>query len=219
MQAEHIDTSRPAPGPDATTILTDRNQSLNQFIIANYRDLTDAAYTAYPNLLVLDCEKAIIRLGNALIRYTGPAEQTPFLKWATRFVTKEAQRYRIAGRIITNQMEVIHAAIRNNLWTSASDCADEHQDVFWEIVELIFQKAHSLNRRGSAKLSTRVTALVKKHCFLYYNAKNARRRKLIKEQLEANKPINCECLSDEELASMKADQVYDPGYSEVGLSM
>ena len=214
-----LDTSRPATGTDAVTNLTHREEQLNQLIISHYASLTEAAYNQYPELLVWDCERVIATLGSQLKRYTGPAEETRFLKWATRFVAKEAQRYEITSSILSEYHRVLHAAIHANLWTSANNLAIEHQDVYWEIVWLIFQKAHALNRKGVAKLSTRLTALVKKHCWLYHNSPNARHQKSVKRWLEEGRFFGCELVSEEELTSMKSQAVYDPDYAECGFSL
>lgn len=219
MKDVQLDSSRPATGTDATTTLDDRTTILDQLVITNYSALQDVAYTTYPGLLVFDAEKIITLLGKRLGRYTGPPIEAPFMKWAIRFVGDEALRYKIATQILAEQYGVIRAAIHEYLWTSAVNLSVEHQDVYWEIAELIFQRAHSLNRRGKAKLSTRVTALVKKHCYMYHNSKNARRRKLLKARLTIDEPILCERLSDEEIASISPKDIYDPGYSEAGLSI
>jgi hypothetical protein len=219
MKSEQLDAPCTATGTDMETTPEDRTSTLNNFLVANYRNLQDAAYAAYPDLLVFDAEKIIVQLSKKLNRYTGPPLEPLFMKWACRFMIHEAERYKFASQILVEQADVIHAAIHNSLWTSAVDLAVEHQDIYWQVVELIFDRAHSLNRRGTAKLSTRVTGLVKKHIYFYFNSRNAGRKKKVAKGLALDMPIQCERLSDEEIASIRLKDLYDPGYSEVGLSI
>jgi hypothetical protein len=219
MQLATIDASQSATGTDAATNLDDRNSTLNSYIIANYLTLTDAAHDATKCKLFFTTPEAIISsLSGNFHRYGGPLEEQPFMAWATRFASREAQRYEITGRILTEYEALIYDAIRQSLWTSAQDWSVEPQDVFWEITLLIFQKAHSLDKPGSAKLSTRIYGLVKRHCYLFHNARNTRRRNAV---LRNRTSIDCEFLSDEELAAMKrsSGKPYDPGYSECGFSL
>lgn len=220
MELAVIDAPQSAPGTDAETNPIGRT-ILQSFTIANFAELSDLCYEAGKNKLFCTTPEAIIgKLLESLHRYGGPPVESDFLKWARRFVAKEAARYEITGRILAEHSNLIHDAIHKNMWTSAIDRAVEHDDVFWEVVYLIFHRAHSLDAQGKAKLSTRLYSLVEKHCYLYYNSKNAKRRKSVQRQFNE---IGCECLSDDELAAMRASEVDDaawnPGYSEVGLSM
>jgi hypothetical protein len=220
MQEATIDAPRSATGADAVTIPNDRI-ILQHIIIKNSANLRDLAHDAAKQKLFFGTPDAIIgKLFGNLHRYGGPPVEADFMKWARRFVSKEAARYEITGRILSEYEDVMHKAIHECRWTSAVDLAIEHQDIFWEIVFLIFQRAHSLDRKGKAKLSTRLHALVKKHVYLYHNKKNDQRRKLV--QLRRNE-LRCEHFSDEELDAMRAavteDTPYDPGYADAGLSM
>ena len=218
MTLATFDAAQSAPGTDAPTNLTDRTQQLNQYIIANYGNLTAAAFDAYPQLLYSQPESIVGTLYGSLKRYGGPAEETSFLKWATRFVIKEAQRYKITTEILVEHNDVIHAAINKCLWTSAIDRMVEHQDIYSEVWWLIFQKAHALNRKGPAKLSTRVYSLIKRHVYFYHSSRNTTRRNAVQRNRAS---IDCEFLSDAELAAMRPThgKPYDPGYDECGFSM
>lgn len=220
MQLATIDAPQSAPGTDAETILNDRTK-LQQFIINNGAELRDLAHDAGKHKLFYCTPDAILgTLFRSLHCYGGPPVEADFMKWARRFVSKEAARYEITGRILAEYEDVIHKAIHECRWTSAVDLAMEHQDIYWEVVYLIFQRAHSLNRPGPAKLSSRLYALVKKHIYLYHNKPNRKRRALV--QLHQGE-LQCEHFSKEELAAMRAAEIddapYDPGYHEAGLSL
>jgi len=73
-------------------------------------------------------------------------------------------------------------------------------DIYAEILALVFQHAHALRKPGRARLSTRLTALVRKHVDLYHNNRRARRIALVKK---LPLDLRCEQLSAEELASME----------------
>jgi hypothetical protein len=214
-----FDASQKASGTPAKTNLSARKTEVQQLYLSHYSTLTAAAYEAYPHLLVMDADRIMELLHAKLSKYTGPSSDEPFLRWATRFVRKESERYAITAQILLEQNRVIHGAINTHTWTSAVDRSVEHDDLYWEIALLIFQRAHSLNRKGTAKLSTRITALVKKHIYLYYNSKNQRRLRLVTEHVQEGGSIDCEMLSPEEIASTQPQALeYDAGYSECGLS-
>ena len=215
-----FDASQTASGTTAKTNPSYRKtERLNHLYTNHYNILTASAYETYPQLLVMDADIIMELLSAKLSRYKGPSSDEAFLKWATRFVRKEAARYAITARILSEQNRVIHKAINTHTWTSAVDRSVEHKDLYWEIALLIFQRAHSLNQRGTAKLSTRITALVKKHVYLYHNSRNQRRLRLVQEHVQQGGVIECEMLSPEEIASMQPQApTYDAGYSECGLS-
>lgn len=220
MQVAIIDAPQSATGTDAETNLTDR-KTLHSFIFKNMAELTDLAHEAGKSTLFFGTPDAIIgMLFRNLHRYGGPPVEADFMVWARRFVSREASRYEITARILAEYKDLIHKAIHESMWTSAIDLAVEHQDVYWEVVFLIFQRAHSLDRKGTAKLSTRLYELVKKHVYQYHNKKNDQRRKSVQRRWNE---IGCERFSDDELAAMRAAEadegVYDPGYSEAGLSL
>jgi hypothetical protein len=225
MQVASFDAPHSAPGTEAETNLCDR-KTLQQFIITNSAELTDICHevgTAGNNPLVTFTTPDAIfcKLFDNLHRYGGPPVEADFMTWARRFVSREVDRYVITGRILTEYETLIFSAIQESMWESSQDWAIEPKDFFWEIIYLIFQRAHSLDKPGKAKLSTRLYALVRKHIKFYYNHKNRKRRNAV--QLRRNE-IRCEHLSEEELAAMKAAEAddaapYDPGYHELGLSM
>lgn len=204
MSHSNFEASRTANGAAANTDSYVRTNATDQLYFSNYTALTAVAYHTYPDLLVFDADKIMTMLGQRLARYKGPANNEAFLRWASEFVRKEADRYKITLRIMTRYRRVIDAAIRRYRQTSAAyERYVEHDDVFIEVMTLVFQRAHSLNKKGPAKISTRLTALVKKHCYFYHVSKcNTRHRVMTL----APTMLGVETLSKAELASQRFDR-------------
>ena len=68
---------------------------------------------------------------------------------------------------------------------------------------MIFERAHSLSERGKAKLSTRLTALVKKHCYFYHVSKFNRRHSIL--TAVAPTDFGIEIMTKQELESQRFD--------------
>jgi hypothetical protein len=130
------------------------------------------------------------------------------MRWAERFVRKEADRYRITGEILHQHHSVIRNTIRKALWTSAVDLAVEVEDIANEVAKLIFERAHSLKQPGKATLRTRLISLVRKHVYLYHNKPNAEHLRIVREN-----PTHWRCthLTADELASRRAEQAEEAG--------
>ena len=220
MHVASIDTSRPATGTGATTNPSDRHNTLRDFVVTNYQELTEAAHEASHNKLFFSTPEVIVgTLVANLHRYGGPTDATSFMKWAQRFVSKEARRFLITGEIMEKHSNLIYKCIHESLWTSAVDWAVTPEDIYWEVVFLIFQRATSLGSKGTAKLTSRLWELTEKHVYLYYNSKNNKRRKAVERNVDR---ISCERLSDMELAAMREESggvnPVDAGYAELGFS-
>ena len=205
-----LDSPRPVTGTGAETTPEDRTETIQQLYFNHSPELRAAAFDAYPALIAPDAYRIMLALASSLHRYGGPPEDKPFLKWATRFVRKEAERFRITLDILSKYRRVIESAIRDSLWaTTALDVGQsDPEDIFGEVAALIFERAHSLNRKGRAKLSTRLSALVRKHVWLYHNARNQRRLRKVERLLTS---IACTQLSTEEQASIRAEQGEETG--------
>jgi hypothetical protein len=222
MASELIAASQLAIGTVANTESQDRTTSINRLYLAHFAEVRSAIYEHRSETLVWDAEKIMIALSERLRDYQGPISDEGFLRWAKAFVRRESERFSITNKIITEQRRIIFGAINRYRWTSATDRAVTADDLFAEVTALVFRKAHELNLPGIAgtKMSTRITGLVKRHVQLYYNAPNARRRRLIEKQISQLGELGVETLSPEEIASMESDaSPWDAGYSEAGLSV
>jgi len=204
MNSEQLDTPHPATGTDAATTLDDRTTILNQLVVTNYSTLQDAAYSAYPNLMVFDCERIIVQLGKRLGRYSGPPTEAPFMKWATRFVAKEADRFRITAELLTEYGHLIRTTIERQIDRPVRDYSVDVKTIYPEVALLIFQRAPSLAKRGTAKTSTRIVALIQKHIHFFYHSYWYRRHKLNTERVQAGHGYYVETMSEAELRSERA---------------
>ena len=172
----------------------------------NRAALYDAGYQVYPALWVEDAETILSSLGTRLHRYGGPAELEPFMRWATRQVQKDARRYRITADILSEFGHLIRATISAEIDRPVRDYSADVDSIFWEVALLIFQHAHSLARRGSAKTSTRLVALIKKHVHFYHTGRWYRRHRLNAERVESGEPYGVEVLPAAELESELVSQ-------------
>lgn len=220
MKDVNFDAPQPVHGSTAENESFSRTAQLEQLYFDSFTTLRDASYEQYRELLVWDCDKILAGLSDQFHKYKGPPTAVAFEKWAVRQVKRESLRYKLTYNILAEHSRLIHKAIHQSLWSSATDAAIQHSDIFQEISALIFCKAHALNRRGTAKLTTRLFSLVETHCRLYHNKKNARRKALIQSRIADGLPVCREQLSEAELAAMRPEaSAYDPGYVEAGLSL
>lgn len=175
----------------------------------------------HPGLFVFDCDRILNRLERGVQRFFRRFKVALPLEQAVRFVRRETERHAITERILNEHGLIIHAAIHKNMWVSVEDRAIEHGDLFNEVALLIFKNAHSLNRKGRAKQSTRLYAMTATHVWQRYNSPNRRRHRLNEQCHEDHYGVAI--IRTEELAALKAeakaDMVWDCGYSECGLSV
>jgi hypothetical protein len=216
MASEIVHTSHPAIGTDANTESQDRTESINQLFTSNSNAFASAAFEVYPDLFVFDCDKVLATLKARLPRYKGPSTDAAFLRWGKSFVKQEARRYQITLTILGEQSRVIHAAINKALRGVAQERYIQHQDIYWEIARLIFDRAHSLARKGTAKLSTRLTALVIKHVHYYHRSYWQRRHEILTKHVEQGGGFGCEVMSEAELASERAELAETYHYAQGG---
>ena len=191
------------------------------YTATHHATLTNAAYQSHPSMYGHDCDRILQKLERCIHRFEQRFHVAPPLEQATRFVQRKAERHAITETILAEHSRVIHSAIHQSVWTSVVDLAVEHGDLFNEVALLIFKNAHSLNRKGKAKLSTRLYALASTHVWVRYNSRNRRRHRLNEQCHEDHYGVAI--IRTEELAALKAeakaDMVWDCGYSECGLSV
>jgi hypothetical protein len=109
-------------------------------------------------------------------------------------------RWDVALELVSEYERLIRAAIHDNLWTSVMDCGVDRDDLYSDVVLLIHSYAHELTAPGTAKVSTRLYALVKRHCF-FVNQKTHRRVMLTRKSWQE---IAVEYLTPEQIATESA---------------
>jgi hypothetical protein len=185
-----------------------------------FSTLQDAAYDAFPNLSAPDCYRAMEAVARLLHEYGGPLDSESFERWGKRKAIDESSRYVFLHLALGEYKRMILATIAKEMWTSAQDRSIEPEDLFSDVLLLIFEKAPQFLKNKRAKLSTRFCALAKRHVYFYYNSKFTKRLKAVNRRLERGQTLDVETLSEIEIASMKNDRlVSDLGYSEAGLSL
>lgn len=212
--------------PETTTRTTITDEQKNNLYIAAYPALLDLCYETYPHLMFSDAETTLRVLAERVQKYNGKPDGAAFMKWASKFVSKEAKRYEITERILRQYRSAIFSTIHLNMWTSAMDRSVTADDLFLGIALYIFEDAHSFDRPGyskedggNVKLLTRLCSLAKTHTYLYYNSPQTTRKRRVEKNFAKGKFIQeCEVLSPAEIAAMKPQpEAYDSGYSEIGL--
>jgi hypothetical protein len=207
MASPKLGASQTANGTSENIQSEDRKPKLKHLYFANYSNIQAVAFDSFKDLTAGDCYRVMEELAVHLHKYRGPLDDggASFEKWANRIAAKETSRYRLLALATTEYASVIHKAIHDHLWLSTvMDCGVGHDDVFNEVLWLIFQKAPALSRKGTAKLSTRLYALTKKHVFLYHNSKNTKRLKAVTKHLERCGEFGVEVMSEAELAAERA---------------
>ncbi len=201
QSADLADTMQPNPVTD------DRQNKLSSLAFEHYETITGAPYETYPGLNFGDHDRIVGTLSASLQSYSGPLKKDPFLAWAVALVQTEAQRYRMLDKARGEHRSVIRAAISRALYGATEDCAVDVDDVFNEVLLLVFTLGPELAKPGSAKLSSRLFALARRHTYGYFTKKRNERHALITERVaEFGTLPGFECLSDEEIAAMNASE-------------
>ena len=137
-------------------------------------------------------------------------------------LANEVQQHRITIEILRKYERVIYDAINEALSnSSARDYSVSAEDIYQEVAMLICARAQLLTKAGTAKLSTRLYSLAKKHVWFAHTSYWNRRHRINRKIVERGSWYPVERISDEEIAAMKPkhDAESDLGYGEVKLSL
>jgi hypothetical protein len=111
----------------------------------------------------------LIEFGRSNIaQYHGSAnDPAEFREWLEVFLLIEARKRAFIHLVIRDHSGVIYKAILRQLerFPDLSTAEDEKDRLFWEIVELAWERG--LHEPGSAKLSTRLSRLASQHTRIY----------------------------------------------------
>jgi hypothetical protein len=134
-------------------------------------------------------------------------EETPVQQsTAAQNANEEARKISDYSRVVSENERIIYSAIIQTLDKSQYvDYSVTPDDIFSEVAFLIYQRLDSLLRVGSAKLSTRLFALARRHVYFYYIKPHIIRVNAVTRRLDKGQDFDgVECLSDVELASIRA---------------
>jgi hypothetical protein len=186
---------------------TPRRKALDALYMSQYGDLTASVYELQPSLHFADGESILTLLSEAIPRYRGKPETEAFRKWATRFVQKEARRFALAHEILRTQRKLIKFTIYSAMKSdSCQDWAVTNEDIESEVAMLVFRYALLLSNKGTAKLTNRLRALVKRHCG-FCMKKRRRRLEIVTTYETTIGAHGCETLSPDELAEIIAEEM------------
>jgi hypothetical protein len=220
LKKHNFDASQTPDGANANNDSESRQFKLKQLYTGSYSILYEAAYDRFPELLPWDFDAAMAQVFKLLPTYGGPPDGASFERWAKRKIVDESSRWVFMHLAMTTTYRLmILSTISKNMWTSVEDCSIDAEDLYSDILPLIFRMAPKFLRNKRAKLSTRFCALAKRHVYYYHNSKNTKRLKAVTRRVvEQDKPLSVECLSALEMASIKNDEISN-GYAEAGLSL
>jgi hypothetical protein len=220
LKRNNLRASRTANGTGANIESEARLSQLRQLYFNSFTNLQSAAFDQFPELSAPDCYSAMERVAALLPEYKGPPDgSVSFERWGKRKAIEESFRHVCLTLAMGKYKRMIFATIAAEMWTSAQDRSVEPEDLFSDVLMLIFNRAPMFLKNKRAKLSTRLCALARKHVYLYYNSRNRKRLSAVTERIENGEDLGAETLSAIEMASIKNDAAYDPGYREAGLSL
>jgi hypothetical protein len=183
--------------------------------------LQDAAYEFFPELTAPDAHNAIEAIAALLPTYGGPLDSDSFERWGKRKAIEESSRFVFMHLANGEYKRMILATIAKEMWTSAEDCSVGAEDLYSEVLMLIFDMAPNFLRNKRAKLSTRLCSLARNHVYMYHNKKNKTRLAAVTKQMADDSPKGglhgVEMMRAEEIALIKADAIAD-GYRELGIA-
>jgi hypothetical protein len=160
-----------------------------------------------PSLLSGDDKRVLARLYTELPEYDGGLNDRSYLQWAEEFIKAEARKFAFVATVAKDHGAVIHGGIWSALRSSpfVMECSIGADDLYSEVLSLILKYADNLAEKGSARLSSRLYALARKHALFSVRKRNRRFAKIL-SQPDAVRAFIKETLTDEELAAIKAGE-------------
>jgi hypothetical protein len=102
------------------------------------------------------------------------------------------------------------------MWTSTVDRSIEPDDLYSEVLRLIFEMGPKFMRNKEAALSTRFCGLARRHTYFYYNSKNKKRFAAVARRIERGGEFRVEVMSEMELAYERASLSAPDNYASDG---
>jgi hypothetical protein len=201
-------TKRKPPAEPPIPIDPARLAQLRQLAFICHSSAEDSIYESDATFSWADAEAGGISVYGALPSYLGEVNAEAFQPWAVEVAIRGARQHQVWRTIMAEHSTAIKTAIRCSVDNFANDARDysvAYEDLFSEVSYLIFKMAHKFAKPSStAKLSTRLVGLAKRHVRFYHNNKNLTRHRAIRRRLESGKPICIEIESEEQQAANRA---------------
>jgi hypothetical protein len=188
----------PSPAPTLAT--------RQQLYINNLSNLRDAGYSTYPTMLYFDAERTLEKLSLRLHRFICDSD-SDFLRLAECYSRNVAAHLKRFYTMISEHSRLIYSAIERSLYGEPEDRAIEVEDIHREVSLLMFPIVNSLLGQGTAKLSTRIFALTRKHAYFYHVAPRRTRKAVVEQRIHAVGDLGVETLTEMELADIRASEL------------
>jgi len=184
---------------------TERVTAVHKLYRKTFRQIL-GTIAADRDLLALQAFDAVNGLEKHLARYEGPLDEYSFLLWALS-ILEPASKFIV---ILSKYQKLIRSRIRLELRSNVEDAAYDEEDCFQEISLLVFQHLDSLSKRGAARLPTRLTGLIRRHCG-FIHKKRQNRYRIVSEHPEEIGSRGVAVLSEMELASQRFEESGEDG--------
>jgi hypothetical protein len=123
----------------------------------------------------------------------------------TDYRERDAKRRELVNLALTTYKRIIYAAILSQVDSFVQDYSMDPDDLYIEVVSLIWDLADELEQQGKAKLSTRLCQLAKRHAANRRN-KAQNRYRLVTENIDRIREGGATTYSDDELADIRASE-------------
>lgn len=191
--------------------LVERAREVDALYTRNYGALLDTALSD-TRILVADGERIAESIKSHLQHYDGPLDDVLFQAWAGGLVKTAAERVALFYQMLEENDWAIRAGIRSALGvgTRRPNQFDDNkavaEELFIEVAYLIFERVDDFLKPGTAKLSTCLFALARRHTLDYYVKKQARRHAAVARRVAAGGGFHLpEVVSPEEVAAAEAE--------------
>ncbi len=183
----------------------ENSERINALYNSTFRTIL-GTLAADRDLLALQAYDVVRGLAQHLDQYDGELDEYSFLLWALS-ILEPASRFIV---LTSKYQTLIRQRIKLELRSKVEDVAVSEEDALQEISLLIFQHIDSLSRRGAARLPTRISALIHRHCS-FIHKKRRNRARIVAEYGDTIGIHGVSIMTPMELASQRFDQADGEG--------
>lgn len=180
----------------------------------NYQKLVDTALSD-KRILVADGKRIAESIKSHLKDYEGPLDDQDFQAWAIEIINAAAEQVAQFYELLKEDGWAIRAGIRSALGCGTrrrnqfDDTTAVAEELFIEVAYLVFERLADFLKPGTAKRSTCLFALARRHTLDYYVKKQARRHAAVARRLAAGGRFHLpEIVTNEEIEAAEAELQY-----------
>lgn len=199
---ENVERDKSLVSADSTSDAKTDRQSIYE---RNYEALLGTSLES-PQLFIADAERLIFGLASHMHKFTGATDHE-FIQWAAAILYPAIDRLRRFYDLKEKYSTVVHSAIWRTLGhTAEPNKLDDYPELVRELANevwlYVFLNLDTLSNAGSAKLSTRLFGLARRHTS-NWRKKQQSRFAAVGRRIAAGKGFVAETLSDAEIAEMR----------------